>query len=131
LASGLAKAQDFDRGKSGVQLFATNCMDCHRSPKGLARGRFSWTLSLFLQQHYTTSPASAQALTAYLQSIDTPRSNPKPAVHTRRTAEDSASSSSLHPPAPAPPRPATRNWQTTKSSGSDLPLRPPEPVPAR
>ena len=131
LASGLAKAQDLDRGKSGAQLFTTNCMDCHHSPKGLARDRFSWTLSLFLQQHYTTSPASAQALTAYLQSIDAPRSNPKPAVHNRRTAENGASASPLHPPASVSPGPAARNAQTPKSSGSDSPLRPPAPVPAR
>jgi len=34
------------------------------------KDRFNWTLSNFLQQHYTSSSASAQALTAYLQAVD-------------------------------------------------------------
>src|SRR5215472_10453946 len=93
LAGGLAKAQDLDQGKSGAQLFATDCMNCHHSPKGLARDRFSWTLSFFLQEHYTTSPASAHALTAYLQSVDTRRSTPDSSVHNRRAAENSARAS--------------------------------------
>jgi hypothetical protein len=132
LAGGLAKAQDLDRGKSGAQLFATNCMDCHHSPKGLARDSFSWTLSSFLQQHYTSSPASAQALTAYLQSIDAPRPNPEPAVHNRRAAENSASSSPLPWLAPVPPERAARNSRTPKNNASaSAPLRPPEPVPVR
>jgi hypothetical protein len=130
LAGGLAQAQDLDQGKSGAKLFATNCTDCHHSPKGLARDRFSWTLSSFLQQHYTTSPASAQALTAYLQSIDARRSNPAPAVHNRRATENSAPASPLPPQAPVP-RPAARNSRAQKDSASASPPRPPEPVPMR
>jgi hypothetical protein len=130
LAGGLAQAQDLDQGKSGAQLFAADCVDCHHSPNGLAHDRVSWTLSSFLQEHYTTSSASAQALTAYLQSIDARRSNPQPAVHNRRAGEDSASASSLRP-APVAPQPAARNWRTPKNSASASPLRPPEPVPVR
>jgi hypothetical protein len=66
-----------------AKLFATTCMDCHRSPRGLAKDRFSWTLSYFFQQHYTSSPTSAHALTAYLQSVDAPRAKPQPAARTR------------------------------------------------
>jgi hypothetical protein len=83
-AGGLARAQDLDRGKSGAQLFATNCVSCHHSPNGLAQDSFSWTLSSFLEQHYTGSPASAQALTTYFQSIDARRSKPQLAVHNWR-----------------------------------------------
>jgi mono/diheme cytochrome c family protein len=104
LTGELARAQDLDRGKSGAQLFATNCMDCHHSPKGLAQDRFSWTLSFFLQQHYTSSPASAQALTAYLQSVDARRPKPQPAVHNWRAPEIGASASPPRPPAPVPVR---------------------------
>ena len=70
LTGGPARAQGIlDQDKSGAKLFAANCADCHRSPRGLyAQDRFSWTLSYFLREHYTSSPASAQALTAYLQS---------------------------------------------------------------
>jgi hypothetical protein len=131
LAGGLAQAQDLDQGKSGAQLFATDCMNCHHSPKGLARDSFSWTLSSFLQQHYTTSSASAQALTAYLQSVDARRSNQDPAVHSRRAAENTARASPHPPQAPAPPQPAPRNSRAKKDSASAPPPRPPEPVPMR
>jgi len=68
---------DQDKDKSGPKLFAASCADCHRSARGLAKGRLSIMLSYYLQQHYTSSSATAQTLTAYLQSVDTPpRSKP-------------------------------------------------------
>ena len=93
LTGGLARAQDLDRGKSGAQLFETNCVACHHGPGGLARGNFGWGLSSFLEQHYTTGSASAQALAAYLQSIDARRSKPQPAVRNGRASETSAAAS--------------------------------------
>lgn len=131
LTGGLARAQDLDRGKSGAQLFETNCVTCHHSASGLARDRFSWTLSSFLEQHYTSSPASAQALTAYLQSIDARRSKPQPAVHNGRVPENSASVSPLRPSAPAPQQATVHNSPAPKKSASASPPRPPEPVPVR
>jgi hypothetical protein len=98
----LARALDLDQDKSGAQLFAANCATCHRSPKGLAKNRFSWSLQSFLQQHYTTSPALAQTLTEYLQLVDAPHSKGRFAVHKTR-------------------------WPTI----SDAPPRPPLPVPKR
>jgi mono/diheme cytochrome c family protein len=97
LTGGHARAQSLDEGKSGAKLFTAVCADCHRSPRGLAKGRFSWTLSYFLRQHYTSSAASAQALTAYLQSVDAPPAKPHPG----RPAT-SASLPPLRPPAPVP-----------------------------
>src|SRR5262249_24068747 len=67
------QAEDLDHDKSASKLFADTCASCHRSARGLAKGRFSLTLWFFLKQHYTSSSASAQALTAYLQSVDAPR----------------------------------------------------------
>jgi mono/diheme cytochrome c family protein len=93
-----------DQDKSGAKLFATNCTDCHRSPRGLAKDRFSWTLSSFLQQHYTSSPTSAHALTAYLQSVDAPRAKPQPAARTSLPPGTSGSAAPLRPPAPVPAR---------------------------
>jgi hypothetical protein len=104
LTGGLARAQDLDRDKSGAKLFATNCVDCHHSPSGLAQDRVNWTLSYFLQQHYTSTPASAQALTAYLQSIDARRPKPQPAVQNGRAPENNGSASPLRPPARVPVR---------------------------
>jgi hypothetical protein len=99
-----AEAQDLDQDKSGAQLFATTCTDCHRSPRGLAKGRFSWTLSYFLQQHYTSSTTSAHALTAYLQSFDVPRVKPRPTGRTSRPPATDGSAQSLRPPVSVPAR---------------------------
>jgi mono/diheme cytochrome c family protein len=105
LTCGLARAQDLDRGKSGAQLFAASCVTCHRSPSGLAKGRFSWTLSYFLQQHYTSNLAAAQTLTVYLQSVDVIRSKPQLAAQKRQaTEENSVSEMPPRPPLPVPAR---------------------------
>jgi mono/diheme cytochrome c family protein len=63
-----AHAEDFDAGKSGPQLFASNCSTCHRSPRGLAKRMNSWSLNGFLREHYTASRASADTLSAYLMA---------------------------------------------------------------
>ena len=86
LTSGPARAENLDAGKSGATLFTATCAGCHRSPRGLAKNRFSLTLSFFLQQHYTSSAASAQVLTAYLQSVEAPRGKPQPAAPPGRRA---------------------------------------------
>lgn len=104
LTCGLGRALDLDVDKSGAQLFAANCTTCHHSPRGLAKNRFSWTLQNFLQQHYTTSPALAQTLTAYLQSVDAPRSKPQSAVHKWRSSKTNASESPPRPPLSIPKR---------------------------
>src|SRR5215471_18803544 len=101
LMSGTAGAEDLEQGKSGAKLFAANCAHCHRSPRGLAKERFSWTLSRFLQQHYTSGSASVEALTAFLQSADT-RVGSQPTVRNTRPPGTSASESVLRPPAPVP-----------------------------
>jgi len=98
---------DQDKDKSGPKLFAASCADCHRSARGLARGRLSIMLSYYLQQHYTSSSATAQTLTAYLQSVDTPpRSKPagksqpsKPRV-TQSAATSTATTTGLSVPRP-------------------------------
>ena len=66
----MAVAQNLDQGKPAPKLFAESCASCHRSPRGLAKGRFHLTLYLFLQKHYSSGSSSAWALTSYLESID-------------------------------------------------------------
>src|SRR5262245_30579330 len=112
VTGGTTQAQDLDQGKSGAKLFATGCASCHRSPRGLAKGRISWSLSYYLQQHYTSSPASAQALTAYLQSVDAPPVRSRPA-----TAKSGV-------------RSGTKPRSQAAHAG-EPPLRPPAPVPRR
>jgi len=114
-----ARAQEnLDRNLTGPKLFATSCATCHKSARGLAKGRMSFTLSYYLQQHYTSSAASAQTLTAYLQSVDPPPAKAKAA------ARKSGSS-------------AIVTGSTTKSAASrlpagfippDRPVRPPAKV---
>jgi mono/diheme cytochrome c family protein len=98
LSGSVAAAQNLDQGKPAPKLFAESCVSCHRSPRGLAKGRFHLTLYLFLQKHYASGSSSAWALTSYLESIDSGKrvaAKPQPA---------STSRSSLRPPAPVPAR---------------------------
>jgi mono/diheme cytochrome c family protein len=91
LTATVASAQNLDAGKPAEKLFADGCATCHRSPRGLAKGRMSLTLSWFLADHYATSSDTAKALAAYLQSVD----EPPP----RATAKPGAKSKSApHPP---------------------------------
>jgi len=86
LTATAASAQNLDAGKSPPLLFADGCAACHRSPRGLAKGRFSLSLAWFLQDHYATSPDSAKALAAYLASVDEPpRAAAKPAAKPSRS----------------------------------------------
>ena len=70
LGGSVAVAQNLDQGKPAPKLFAESCASCHRSPRGLAKGRFHLTLYLFLQKHYSSGSSSAWALTSYLESVD-------------------------------------------------------------
>ena len=94
-----AVAQNLDQDKPAPKLFADSCAACHKSPRGLAKGRFRLTLYMFLQDHYASNSSSAWALTNYLDSLDggkrTPPHAAKPATPSR---------SSLRPPAPVPTR---------------------------
>jgi hypothetical protein len=94
LTGGAVQAQNLDEGKSAAKLFADGCSPCHRSPRGLAKGRISLTLFLFLQQHYSTSSSSARALTSYLESVDDTGHGPSRPKAAKR------SQSAPRPPAP-------------------------------
>ena len=72
MAAATRAQENLDRDKSGPKLFAASCAQCHKSARGLAKGRFSFTLSYYLRSHYTSSAETASILTAYLQSVDTP-----------------------------------------------------------
>jgi len=100
LAGSVAVAQNLDQGKPAPKLFAESCSSCHRSPRGLAKGRFHLTLYLFLQKHYSSSSSSAWALTSYLESID----SGKRVAAKRPAATGAARSRLLRPPAPVPAR---------------------------
>jgi mono/diheme cytochrome c family protein len=97
LAGAAAQAQNIDEGKSAPRLFADSCVNCHRSAKGLAKGRFRPTLFLFLQDHYTASKSAAWELSSYLASVDTPQSG-----RSRTAASHSPAKKHPRPPAAVP-----------------------------
>jgi mono/diheme cytochrome c family protein len=108
LIGGVADAQNLNQGKSAPKLFADNCATCHHRTRGLAKGRFSLTLFLFLQKHYTTDASSAWTLTSYLESLDNTRHGaPRTAAAAKPTARalSSSSASSSSAAAAASPRP--------------------------
>jgi hypothetical protein len=102
LVGGAAHAQNLDQGKSVTRLFADGCASCHRSARGLAKGRFRLTLFLFLQEHYASNSSSAWELSSYLESVDGPRLGQSRAAAKPSPAATGASRSSIRPPAPAP-----------------------------
>jgi hypothetical protein len=104
LIGGAARAQNLDQGKSPAKLFADGCAACHRSPRGLAKGRFRLTLFLYLQDHYASNSSSAWALTSYLESLDgAPRGRSRNAAKPSAAA-NSSSRSTTRPPASVPGR---------------------------
>ena len=69
---------NIDQGKPASELFANYCVGCHKSTRGLANGRSSLTLSLFLREHYAASSQQAAALAAYVISAGGNAPAPKP-----------------------------------------------------
>jgi hypothetical protein len=97
-----ARAQNLDEGKPAARLFADNCTTCHHGARGLARGRLSLTLFLFLQDHYASNSSSAWALTSYLQSVDSaPRGRSRDAA-AKPPPTARLSRSVIRPPEPVP-----------------------------
>jgi mono/diheme cytochrome c family protein len=103
LASATAQAENLDQGKSGARLFADSCVACHRSASGLAKGRFSLTLFLFLQKHYASNSSSAWELTSYLESVDSARARPR-AASAKSPPRSWSPQTLLRPPMPVPQR---------------------------
>jgi mono/diheme cytochrome c family protein len=95
--------ENLDAGKSPQKLFSDGCAACHRSPRGLAKGRFSFTLYLYLQQHYASNSSSAWALTSYLEAVDAEKRGVKRAAASPPTPSASRSSSWSSSSSPRPP----------------------------
>lgn len=103
LSGASARAQNLDEGKSPQKLFADGCASCHKSPRGLAKGRFSLTLYWFLKDHYSAGPDQAKALAAYLESVDTAPTG-KPRAGAKAGKPTTGSSRAPRPPAAVPAR---------------------------
>jgi mono/diheme cytochrome c family protein len=123
-----ARAQEnLDRNQSGPKLFAASCVQCHKSARGLAKGRVSFMLSYYLRSHYTSSAETASVLTAYLQSVDTP-----PAKKAKGTAGKTDTSKAQT--GKSQPRNAKKDVETRLPTGTiseDPRVKPPAKIPAR
>jgi hypothetical protein len=118
--------ENLDRNQSGPKLFAASCVQCHKSARGLAKGRISFTLSYFLRSHYTSSSDTASILTAYLQSVDTPPGKAK-----RGSGKTQASKAEA---GKAQPKGAKKDVETRLPTGTiseDPRVKPPAKIPAR
>jgi mono/diheme cytochrome c family protein len=104
LGSSAADAQNLDQGKPAPKLFAEGCAACHRSARGLAKGRFRLTLYLFLQKHYVSNSSSAWALSSYLESLDSPKRADTRVAAKRPAAGTGSPRSTFRPPATVPAR---------------------------
>ena len=57
LAPAMAHAQtNLDQGKSASQIFAAACVECHKAPRGLAKGKNSAALTDFLRRALHDQP---------------------------------------------------------------------------
>jgi mono/diheme cytochrome c family protein len=72
LSAGAFAQEDLEKGKSGAQIFATDCAICHKTPQAAVKGGAPG--EGFLRQHYTSSQQSAAAVAAYLRTIKAPAS---------------------------------------------------------
>jgi mono/diheme cytochrome c family protein len=82
LLPGVATAQvDYSAGKTGEQLFNSDCSACHASPQVVGRGRDVRALTNFLGQHYTTKTQWAALIANYIvRARDNPPPAPAPAA---------------------------------------------------
>jgi hypothetical protein len=98
--AGSARAEDFEAGKSAAKIFESDCVTCHRSPRGLAKGMGSRALVDFLREHYTTGLGPANELANYLQSGTTDgndRRAPRAAGEKSRAADQHERSQTAAP----------------------------------
>jgi mono/diheme cytochrome c family protein len=103
LIGSTAHAQNLDQGKSAAKLFWDSCATCHRSARGLTKGRFRLTLFLFLQEHYASNSSSAWALASYLESVDSAqRGRLRNAAAKPSPPATRSSRPMIRPPAPMP-----------------------------
>ena len=72
LAAPAGAQENLDSGKSGAQLFASNCALCHKSAQALRKSGGPLGLSGFLREHYTSGRESAAIIATYLESLGTP-----------------------------------------------------------
>jgi mono/diheme cytochrome c family protein len=107
--------ENLDKNKTGAQLYASICADCHKSPQSLKpTGIFG--LESFLREHYTADRESAAAIATYLNGLKKPVAPQRGRAAKRTTSQAPSVSTPSESNKPGPP--------------SDI-LRPPADIPER
>jgi hypothetical protein len=124
---GPAGAQEnLDSGKTGAQLYASDCAICHKNPATLGRGGVLG-LADFLSEHYTASGKSASLIAGYVESVARPEpAGRRPGVGNRSAKGNQKSKGADKKPAAAPAGNANKP-ATPKNSEANVP-RPPAPI---
>lgn len=91
--------ESLDKGKTPVQLFASDCAPCHKSPKGLTKSGGLFGLDGFLREHYTASRESAAAIANYLKSMEGGPAGPGRATKRVSKGDEKAKSEAKKKPA--------------------------------
>jgi hypothetical protein len=128
--TGRATQLDYSAGKTPAQLFTTDCASCHKSPQGLARGKDQSALASFLRAHYTTKPATAGALAAYLSSVGAGSAR-APAAERRPARAEPVEQKPRHPTASGERKPADEDGaaKPRARAAEGKPARAPKPAP--
>ncbi len=141
LAGPAGAVENLDSGKTGAQLFASDCATCHKSAASLGKAGGLFGLSNFLRQHYTTSNQSAAVIAAYLESVGKRRRRagvrPRPSVRpraTKRPRRAIKSRARLNPARPKRPSlrlPSLGRPRRYRASRNRTPRRPPNRISRR
>ncbi len=76
LGAGALAQEDLEKGKTGAQIFATDCAVCHKTPQAVLKGGAPG--EGFLRQHYTASREAAASVAAYLRGFKPPARAERP-----------------------------------------------------
>lgn len=135
-AAPAAAQDDLDRGKTGAQLYASNCSLCHKTPVGLARAGGLFGLSNFLRDHYTASRESAAVIAAYLDAVDkaAPPSRRAPPKRTAKGSDERGKRADKKPepikPGDAKPAEPAKPAEAKAPETKPVESSPPEAKPA-
>jgi threonine synthase len=70
VATSAAAQSNLDKGKTGVQLYASSCAGCHKSPQSVSKTTVALGLESFLREHYAATPESAATIAVYLKGLE-------------------------------------------------------------
>jgi len=135
MLAGAASAQEnLDAGKSGAQLYASNCAICHKSAQALNKsGGGLFGLDSFLREHYTSSRESAAAISAYLKSVGGGPAEHRPARKKSKTDSKTEKKKESRPdgkPGSKDVKPSETKPSETKPSETKPPDKKPEEKPS-